>query len=204
MSRISYKKLLLPSLVASFSLMSSANAAPDLYPNSGTPNAALYSFTAQSNGNLIAYYTGSGASFESDLSLLVNGVDTGVSSLNNHTSSYGQTIDFGNVNAGDNLVFRLNVLTTGEKWFSNAALNTDGGNHIYSNTFAGDADVPAGISVAFEDLDFNSGSDYNYNDENFVFTNVQVSPAPEPETYALMVTGLGLVGAMTRRKQKTA
>ncbi len=64
----------------------------------------------------------------------------------------------------------------------------------------GDAGIPAGTLVAFEDLP-KFGTDFNYNDEKFVFTNVSgVTGTPEPATWALMIGGFGLVGASLRRR----
>ena len=58
------------------------------------------------------------------------------------------------------------------------------------------------IIVGFEDL-FNGG-DRDYDDLVFSLTNVTVknlvTPVPEPETYAMLLAGLLLLGAVKRRK----
>lgn len=177
----------------------SASAGPVPYPNPGILNSVTYNFTAASTGDVVAYFWGSTAGYTSTLSLLVNGVDTGITGLNNHTSVYGDFLNFGSVNAGDVLVFRLNVLSTGDAWYSNAALNYDGLNHIYSTDFVGDAFIPSGTFVSFEDLPY--GGDLNYNDEDFVFTNVRdLNAVPEPLSALLLATGL--LGAAVVRRRK--
>lgn len=176
-----------------------ASAGPIPYPTPGVLNPVTYAFTAASTGDVVAYFWGSTAGYTSTLSLLVNGVDTGISGLDNHASAYGAALNFGSVNAGDSLVFRLNVLTTGDSWYTDTGLNYDGVNHVYSTNFDGDATIPVGTFVSFEDLPF--GGDYNYNDEDFVFTNVRDQNAV-PEPLSALLVGAGLLGvAALRRKQ---
>src|SRR5690349_10179662 len=90
---------------AVFTLSASVASAAIVYPNIGSENLQTYSFTATSTGDLVAYFAGSGAAFENELGLLVNGVSTGLVGLNNHTSSIGQSLNFGRVEAGDTLTF---------------------------------------------------------------------------------------------------
>ena len=198
--------------VLCFAAAGAAKADPSPYPTPGVYNATTYSFTASSDGDVLAYFVdGGGAGYDNQLGVLVNGVAQGGYGLANHSSSYGQSYDFGAVKAGDALTFVLDNLSLNKLAYSDPSLNGayddpsyDGGhNHIYSSPYGGDATVPAGVYVAFEDLPF-PGSDFNYNDESFVFTNVAESPvsgAPEPGLWALMVGGLGLAGGLMRRSQ---
>jgi len=185
-------------------LLSSTRADAIPYPTSGTENSTHYTFTATTTGEIGAYFYNQSASYTNTLSLLVNGVITPESSagvLNNHTSSMGDFVSLGFVHAGDVLTFQLNVITTGNTFYSDNALNADGVNHVYSTSFSGDValGIPAGIYVGFEDI--YGGGDFDYNDETFIFTNI--SPVPEPETYAMLLAGLGFI-AFTIRRRRTA
>lgn len=199
-----YKQIYLAACLLGLLATSNANADVIPYPNSGTENPIVYTFTATNTGTVGAYFDGSTAGYESTISMLVNGLVTAETSagvLNNHTSTIGQFFNLGSVTAGDAIVFRLNVLSTGEAWYSDKALNGDGVNHIYSTTFSGDAinNIPAGTYVAFEDV--NGGGDLNYYDGNFVFTTItNTSAVPEPETDAMLLAGLSLIGFAARRR----
>ncbi|NBQ70842.1 MAG: PEP-CTERM sorting domain-containing protein [Nitrosomonadaceae bacterium] len=188
--------------VISFFSLASARADTIPYPNDGTENINLYTFTATSDSTIGGYFYNETSGYTNTLSLLVNGVvtpETAAGVLNNHASSMGDFVNLGTVHAGDVLTFRLNVVTTGDSLFSDRSLNADGINYVYSTAFSGDAvhGIPAGTYVGFEDL--RGGGDFDYDDETFVFTNV--AAIPEPETYAMLLAGLGVIGWMVRRSE---
>ncbi|MEH2492904.1 opacity protein-like surface antigen [Bradyrhizobium sp. AZCC 2230] len=182
--------------------LATAAKADVVYPNPGTENPTTYTFTSTSNGSLIAYFYGSGASFSESLGLLVNGQDRGIA-LDNHSSTYGQAYKFGNVSVGDTLVFYIDVKTTGYTYYSDVKMNSDGVNHVYSTAFNGDGKIPAGTYVGFEDLSLHQTcwTDNNYTDEQFVFT---VTAVPEPSTWAMMILGFAGVSFITYRRRNSA
>ncbi|MBV5309157.1 PEP-CTERM sorting domain-containing protein [Chromatium okenii] len=193
MNKIFSALVLCAGIVASGSVAASIS-----YPTPGTYNDVDYNFTATTTGAISAYFYFSEAAATSTISLLVNGVQLGATGLPNHGSSFGDSILFGNVTAGDNLVFKLNYAWEGVgAWFSDASMNVDSLNHIYSTSFAGEGIIPAGTLVGFEDLHNVLQGDYN--DHVFVFSNVSTS-VPEPSIFALL--GLGLLGFSFSRRAK--
>ena len=200
--------------VAAMSAASFASADEISYPNAGMYNSAVYAFTASASEDITGYIVGGfGAGFENQVGLLDNGVLTAAGyGLDNHSSSEGDSFDFGPVTAGDTLTFVLHNLSLNKNAYSNPALNvgydepgdTIGHNHVYSTAYTATSPVfdgvPTGTYLAFEDLPF-PNSDFNYDDESFVFTNTTetpVSAAPEPSAWALMIAGVGVMGAALR------
>jgi VPDSG-CTERM motif len=131
------------------------------YPNVGTLNPVIYTFTATSSGNITAYFAGADAGYNTVIGMLVNGVSTGITGLNDQTSTVGQSLILGSVNAGDVLTFELinnspinpreGNNTTGLIAYSNPTLNatydssigspTVGHNHVYSTAYTRTSDI---------------------------------------------------------------
>jgi hypothetical protein len=202
------RKTLLALPALAFATATLANPLPT-YPTPGVVNPADYAFTAAADGTIVAYFGGATAGFTNVLGLIVNGVDVGVTGLNNQTSQVGDSFDFGGftVNAGDSLIFYIDVINTGERFFSRRILNPDGITHIFSAPYAGGlvgpgGTIPAGIYVGFEDI--LGGGDLDYDDLKFVFTNVGGGVVPEPATWAMLIAGFGLVGLAARRRKVVA
>jgi hypothetical protein len=179
-----------------------ANAAPVRYTDIGTVNAETYTFTANSTGLLKAYYAGSTALFTNTLGLLVNGIESEIKGLNTKSARYGDMLNFGSVTEGDTLVFKINITNDRGRQsevFSDPLMNSDELNHVFSNSYVGDAKIPAGTYVAFEDKVLNSN--WNYFDLNFVFTNVRAQVNPVPVPAAVWLFGSGLMGLFMSRKR---
>jgi hypothetical protein len=67
---------------------------------------------------------------------------------------------------------------------------------VFSHSFASASTVTLAVGVV--DIgDYNVTSELRIND-------VALAPIPEPETYALLLAGLGLLGAVSRRRAKAA
>jgi hypothetical protein len=186
--------LFVGALLGFTALTASAGSIP--YNVIGTQAPANF-FVASADGKITAYFYATDAGYNSEIGLRVNGVSTGIYGLWNHGSTHGDSLVLGNVNAGDILEFELKVLSTSSSWFSIAGDNSDHKNHTYSTDFAGDAWIPVGTYVAFEDLP--GLGDLDYNDHQFVFTNVSNTSVSEPAGLGLLVLGLAAIGFTRKR-----
>jgi hypothetical protein len=171
-----------------------AGATP--YPDPGTI-ASTNSFTAVFTGSITGYFYGFSASHTDYVGML--NVTTSVFSgwlFNNQTTAPGTSADFGPVNSGDVLVFKLWDVTSGMHFASDPSMSDDGINHAYATDFAGGGGIPAGIFIGMEDLPL-AQSDFDYNDDQFVFVNVST---PEPGNLVMLGSGLiGLAGILRRK-----
>jgi hypothetical protein len=176
-----------------------ARALPDIYPTPGVEAPASF-FSAGVDGFLVGYFTGAAGAFTNLAGARINGVD-GATGLDNQASPYGLRFVFGQVHAGDSLVFFIDVLNTGNRFYSDPSLNADGVNHTWTKVYGGDAFVPLGFNLSFEDLF--GGGDFNYFDHSFV-VGIERVGIPEPATLALLTAALGAGLAARRRKGKAA
>jgi PEP-CTERM motif len=205
------KKLLGASAVsAALAFAGGASAGVIPYPNIGTVNPDVHTFTATFTGEIEAFFVGSDAGDEENIGLYVNGVSTGLTGLNNHTSSQGDTVDLGMAHAGDTLTFVMYIPpATGSPlppftWSSDPTQNSDLTQHVYStDVTAGQAYAgsPAGTYLGWEDEPYGA-SDEDYNDDQYIVANVS-STVPEASTWAMMLAGFGglaLVGLRHARK----
>jgi hypothetical protein len=193
------------------------------YDNAGHPNPTAYSFTVTQTGAVTIYTMPSTGAYLSNLGVEVNGhvIDNGILPLG---SPDFHATNLGTFNAGDVVEFFINVYdrdaagTYLGTYYSSQSDNADGLNHVFANDYPGEPwiGVPGGIFLGFEDT--TSGdvrNDNNYNDYTFVASNLTIgapilshpggddstAPVPEPASWAMMVGGFGLMGAMMRRRR---
>ena len=191
---------LLAAAVAAFTMSAAAQAVLPVYGSPGVESATSNSFVSTGNGTVTAYFAGFDAGFDSRIGLSINGAAPAVFGLLNKTSAVGQMLNLGTVSIGDTLEFILEVNGGSAYYSSTKADNGDGFNHAWSTAYAGgDAGIPAGVFVAFEDIQ--GGGDRDYNDHRFVFT-FPGATVPEPTTWAMLITGFGLVGVASRSRRK--
>lgn len=189
------KHLKVAAVALSSCLALSAQAGPIPYPDVGT-EAPGNTFSAAADGDITAYFFATSASYVSRIGVWINGIAPVIYGLKNNESAYGDSLVLGTASAGDSLVFELQVQNTDSSWYSVAWFNSDLKNHTYSTDFGGDALIPMGTYVAFEDLP--ELGDLDYNDHQFVFTNISTS-VPEPWTIALFGLGLAALGFARKR-----
>jgi len=69
------------------------------------------------------------------------------------------------------------------------------GEYSPSLYFSTGLDSSLGYSLVVKGQSYAAASNYN--------TQIQISPVPEPETYAMLLAGLGVMGFVARRRQKS-
>ncbi len=183
-----------------FGLSVAAQAALPVYGNPGVENPTANTFVKLSDGDLVAYFVGATAGLINDLGVFAGATDLGTGLSN--ADPLGTSFNYGFVAAGTTLTFYINT-SDGDTFSSDKTLNADGLNHAYSASYAGGDTIGLAtfapgnyVYVGFEDLP--DGGDLDYDDIQFVFEDTVV---PEPATWAMMITGFGLVGFAARRRR---
>lgn len=153
------------------------------------------SVVVENDGEVIAKFIGHTAGYTNLLYLdsPTNGIGL---IFNNQTAVWGSTVSLGNFTAGTELIFRINVLNTGDIFYTGpASRNADGLAHAVVD----DAFSLTETYVGFEDLF--GGGDLDYDDLMFSFTNVKGTSnppgVPDSGTTGLLcaVAVLGLAAA---------
>ena len=196
-------------LFAAALILGSHLAHADTIPYSHKGTIAMENaLTATATGSVIGSFVGRGTAVDIDYVRLFD-VTAGTYSdygFENHSTAAGATMDFGQVTAGDVLVFELLDKSKNNITATSAKYSQDGVNHGYETWYAGGmlngAAIPAGLFIGIEDRLKSQNSDFNYNDDTFVVSNVTATPTPEPDSLFLLATGIcGAAGTVRRRFQ---
>lgn len=193
--RVSMPKKVLCSLaVSGFVFASSASAVPiALSGTEGLPVIAV-------GGEVTATYLGNTASYTNILYLDNGNADYSDDFFifNNKVSPVGSTVNLGLFPSGTELVFRLDVTNTGDRFFSGpASRNPDAEAHARVQSDW----KPNETLVSFEDL---LNGPFVFNDLSFSFTNTTNTPPSGPATVPLplpllmLLTALGTLFASRR------
>jgi hypothetical protein len=158
-------------------------------------------------GDVVVTFVSNGAGYTSELYLDGPAGDGLGSLFNNVTTPLSTSLNLGSFLAGTELVFRLEVRYTGNRFYSgDGSRNADGIAHtLVTNT-------PDQIRVGFEDLF--GGGDFDYNDLVFAFSNVTggtgsrpsgATPTPQAvdEPTALVLFGGGLAALVATMKRQS-
>lgn len=178
-----------------YALATVAALSSQVSANAGVLGAKIY---VQNTGTVEATFIGQTAGYDNELFL-----DSPTASgriFHNHLNSPGDTKSLGSFNAGDELIFRLYVVNTGNTFFSGPAdRNPDQMAHAMVT------DEATHTVVGFEDLF--GGGDMDYDDTLFSFTNVRRDPpthkVPDASsTLPLLSMGMAGVAYLRRRFAK--
>jgi hypothetical protein len=152
-----------------------------------------------SGGDVDIFFAGSDAGYNSQLFLSSPSTDGPF--FPNHSTPIGESAALGMFSAGTELIFRLNVLTSGNNFFTGpGSRNPDNMVHAIFTPWAATAKIPAGILVAFEDL--RGGGDHDFNDFRFVVSGGQLTSSSTPEPTAILLLGTGALGLLARARSR--
>ncbi|MDR3088041.1 MAG: DUF4114 domain-containing protein [Azoarcus sp.] len=204
---------LLVSLLCAFGSLSAAAASPERFYIVDTTKPVDLTFTSAVTWNAVDLY----------VAPVVNGVvgtwDLAFHTVNPSRLKTGATLSGSGIfshSYGDatELAFRLDVTTERDYYgrmltfYSGAGLSNpaDNASHTISTSRNGV------VTVGFEDTAAWNYSDNDFNDLIFWSTNLSLIPVPkippvvpgvpEPETYAMLLAGLALTGAVARRRNR--
>ncbi len=180
-------------LLTSSILATSAMANEDIKTKFDKPS--VESLYVANDGEVMLTFLSKEAAYSNDIYL----AGTQGKILNNQTAAVNQQFSLGSFQAGTELIFSMFVNNTSYTFFNGKAENNL--DKILHTAYEIRPDNL--IIVGFEDL-FNGG-DRDYDDLVFSLSNVDVkklvvTPVPEPETYAMLLAGLLMLGAVRRRK----
>lgn len=152
--------------------------------------ASAQTFVATKDGDITAIMALGNPDIRSVLSLSIDGVQS-FSYVHSSLTKYDTTTNFGHANAGDVIVFSLEVLETGYTWSTDTSKNIDDFIHF---TYAEGQETFIGFESGY------GYGDGSMDDSTAYFTNVSVAapPVPEPEAYLMLMIGLGLILAKSK------
>src|SRR5437867_653221 len=114
--------------------------------------------------------------------------------FNNHMTAVGQTWNLGQFAAGTEIIFAVNVLNTGNWWYSGPGTrNADGVEHFGVFT---ELSTATDLFVGVEDL--YGGGDRDYNDVQFTFSNLAAETPDMAYTLPLLALGLACIVLLHR------
>lgn len=152
---------------------------------------AAVAVAAASMGAQASVITGNSATFVAGTFTNNYVTDVIVTGLSNVTGSFDYLLSATGASGALYVGSAVTGLTT-SLYLGNALQGTSTGlNYSFSNLLSGTYTLKASGTVA------NNGF-------NVLINSYTVTPVPEPETYAMLLAGLGVMGAIARRRSKTA